>query len=116
MSTYKKIYMDNVAGKPVDPRVIDAMMPFIKEFYGNPSSVHSFGYESKKALEEARAKIAKLINAEKAESIIFTSGATESNNMAIKGVAYRNMDKGKHIITSSIEHMSIINPCKYLKN
>jgi len=107
--------MDNVAGKPVDPRVIDAMMPFIKEFYGNPSSVHSFGYESKKALEEARAKIAKLINAEKAESIIFTSGATESNNMAIKGVAYRNMDKGKHIITSSIEHMSIINPCKYLK-
>ncbi|MCL7388194.1 MAG: cysteine desulfurase NifS [Thaumarchaeota archaeon] len=115
MSTYKKIYMDNVAGKPVDPRVIDAMMPFIKEFYGNPSSVHSFGYESKKALEEARAKIAKLINAEKAESIIFTSGATESNNMAIKGVAYRNMDKGKHIITSSIEHMSIINPCKYLK-
>jgi len=115
MSTPKKIYMDHVAGKPVDPRVIEAMIPFIKDFYGNPSSIHSFGYESKKALEEARAKIAKLINAESPESIIFTSGATESNNMAIKGVAYRNMDKGKHIIASSIEHMSVINPCKYLK-
>jgi len=111
----KKIYMDHVAGKPVDPRVIEAMMPFIKDFYGNPSSIHSFGHEPKKALEEARAKIAKLINAEKPESIIFTSGATESNNTAIKGVAYRNMDKGKHVITSSIEHMSVINPCKYLK-
>ncbi len=115
MSTPKKIYMDHVAGKPVDPRVIEAMIPFIKDFYGNPSSIHSFGYESKKALEEARAKIAKLINAESPESIIFTSGATESNNMAIKGVAYRNIDKGKHVIASSIEHMSVINPCKYLK-
>jgi cysteine desulfurase len=115
MSTPKKVYMDHVAGKPVDPSVIEAMMPFIKEFYGNPSSIHSFGHEPKKALEEARAKIAKLINAERPESIIFTSGATESNNMAIKGVTYRNMDKGKHVIASSIEHMSVINPCKYLK-
>jgi cysteine desulfurase len=115
MAAPKKIYMDHVAGKPVDPRVIEAIMPFIKDFYGNPSSIHSFGHEPKKALEEARAKIAKLINAERPESIIFTSGATESNNMAIKGVAYRNMDKGKHIIASSIEHMSVINPCKYLK-
>ena len=111
----KKIYMDHTAGKPVDPRVIEAMLPYMREFYGNPSSIHSFGNEPRKALEEARAKIAKLINSEKAESIIFTSGATESNNMAIKGVAYRNMDKGKHIIASSIEHMSVVNPCKYLK-
>jgi cysteine desulfurase len=115
MAAPKKIYMDHVAGKPVDPRVIEAIMPFIKDFYGNPSSIHSFGHGPKKALEEARAKIAKLINAEKHESIIFTSGATESNNLAIKGVAYRNMDKGKHVIASSIEHMSVINPCKYLK-
>jgi cysteine desulfurase len=115
MSTPKKVYMDHIAGKPVDPRVMDAMLPFIKEFYGNPSSIHSFGHEPRKALDEARAKIAKLINAERAESIIFTSGATESNNMAVKGVAYRNMDKGKHVIASSIEHMSVINPCKHLK-
>jgi cysteine desulfurase len=107
--------MDHIAGKPVDPRAIEAMLPFIREFYGNPSSIHSFGHEPRKALEEARAKIVKLINAERAESIIFTSGATESNNMTVKGVAYRNMDKGKHVIASSIEHMSVINPCKYLK-
>jgi len=115
MSTSKKVYMDHIAGKPVDPRAIEAMLPFIREFYGNPSSIHSFGHEPRKALEEARAKIVKLINAERAESIIFTSGATESNNMTVKGVAYRNMDKGKHVIASSIEHMSVINPCKYLK-
>lgn len=115
MLTSKKVYMDHVAGKPVDPRAIEAMLPFIREFYGNPSSIHSFGHEPRKALEEARAKIVKLINAERAESIIFTSGATESNNMTVKGVAYRNMDKGKHVIASSIEHMSVINSCKYLK-
>jgi len=115
MSTPKKVYMDHIAGKPVDSRVMGVMLPFIKEFYGNPSSIHSFGHEPRKALDEARAKIAKFINAERVESIIFTSGATESNNMAVKGVAYRNMDKGKHVIASSIEHMSVINPCKYLK-
>ena len=115
MLTSKKVYMDHIAGKPVDPRAIEAMLPFIREFYGNPSSIHSFGHEPRKALEEARAKIVKLINAERAESIIFTSGATESNNMTVKGVAYRNMDKGKHVIASSIEHMSVINSCKYLK-
>jgi cysteine desulfurase len=117
MSTFekKKIYMDYTAGKPVDSRVIEAMLPFMKEFYGNPSSIHSHSYEPRKAIQEARAKISKLFNAKELESIIFTSGATESNNMAIKGVAYRNINKGKHIITSSIEHMSVINPCKYLK-
>ncbi|MGB9853540.1 MAG: cysteine desulfurase family protein [Candidatus Bathyarchaeales archaeon] len=115
MSTSKKVYMDHIASKPVDSRVMDAILAFMREFYGNPSSIHSFGHEPKKALEEARTKIAKLINAERTESIIFTSGATESNNIAIKGVAYRNMDRGKHLIASSIEHMSVINPCKYLK-
>jgi cysteine desulfurase len=115
MSTPKKVYMDYISGKPVDPRVMDFMMPFIREFYGNPSSIHSFGHEPRMALEEARAKIAKLINAERVESVIFNSGATESNNMAVKGVAYRNMYKGKHVIASSLEHMSVINPCKYLK-
>lgn len=114
MSVKKRIYMDHTAGKPVDPRVIEVILPYMKKFYGNPSSIHSFGQEVKQALEESRSKIAKLINAEKNESIIFTSGATESNNMAIKGVAFRNKDQGRHIITSSIEHMSVINSCKFL--
>ena len=114
MSKTKRIYMDHTAGKPVDPRVMEAMLPYMKSLYGNPSSVHSFGQEARQAIEETRTKIAELINAERKESIIFTSGATESNNMAIKGVAYRNKDRGTHIITSSIEHMSILNPCKFL--
>ncbi|MEM3055052.1 MAG: aminotransferase class V-fold PLP-dependent enzyme, partial [Candidatus Bathyarchaeia archaeon] len=115
MSVLRQVYMDHTAGKYVDPRVVEAMFPYMKEFYGNPASVHSYGHEPRKALDEARAKIAELINAEKKESIIFTSGATESNNLAIKGVANRNADRGKHIITSSIEHMSVLNPCKFLK-
>ncbi len=106
--------MDHAAGKPVDSRVAEAMLPYMKTFYGNPSSLHQFGQEARKALEDARTKIAELINAERKESIIFTSGATESNNMAIKGVANRNKDRGTRIITSSIEHMSVVNTCKLL--
>ncbi len=106
--------MDHTAGRPVDPCVLEAMLPYMKSLYGNPSSVHSFGQEARRAIEEARTKVVELINAERKESIIFTSGATESNNMAIKGVAYRNKDRGTHIITSSIEHMSVLNPCKLL--
>ena len=106
--------MDHTAGRPVDPRMIEAMLPYMKSFYGNPSSIHSFGQEARQALDEARTKVAELINAERKESIFFTSGATESNNMAIKGVAFRNKDRGTHIITSSIEHMSVLNPCKFL--
>jgi len=114
MSTAKRVYMDHAAGKPVDLRVVEAMLPHMKTFYGNPSSLHQFGQEARKALEDARTKIAELINAERKESIIFTSGATESNNMAIKGVANRNKDRGTCIITSSIEHMSVVNTCKFL--
>ena len=106
--------MDNTAGRTVDTGVIEAMLPYMSAFCGNPSSVHSFGQEAKRVLEESRTKVAELVNAEKKESIVFTSGATESNNMAIKGFAYRSKDKGTHIITSSIEHMSVMNPVKYL--
>jgi len=106
--------MDHIAGRPLDPRVIEAMLPYMKSLYSNPSSVHSFGQEARQAIEEARTKVVKLVNAEREESIIFTSGATESNNMAIKGVAYRNKDRGAHVITSSIEHMSVLNSCKLL--
>ncbi|MEM4703503.1 MAG: cysteine desulfurase family protein [Candidatus Bathyarchaeia archaeon] len=114
MTTTKRIYMDHAAGKPVDSRVIDAMLPFMKTAFGNPSSLHTMGQEAKQALEEARAKIAKLIGAEKKENIVFTSGATESNNIAIKGTAFRNKDKGNRILTSSVEHMSVVNPVKYM--
>jgi cysteine desulfurase len=110
----KRIYMDHTAGKPVDPRVAEAMLPYLSAFYGNPSSIHSLGQEAKQAMENARAKVAALVNAERKESIIFTSGATESNNMAIKGFAYRRKDRGTHVITSSIEHMSVMNPVKFL--
>jgi len=106
--------MDHNAGKPVDPRVLDAMLPYMGSLYGNPSSLHTFGQETKRALDEARGKVAKLINAEKKESVLFTSGATESNNLAIKGVAYRNKDRGTRILTSGVEHMSVVNPCKFM--
>ena len=106
--------MDHTAGMPVDPRVVDTMKPYFEMLYGNPSSLHSFAQEARKGLEEAREKVAKLINADKKEEVVFTSCATESNNWAIRGVAARNEDRGKHIITTSIEHMSVINVCKYL--
>ena len=110
----KRVNMDYAAGKPVDPRAIDAMLPYMKTSYGNPSSLHVAGQEAKRALDEARIKVAELINAEKADAIIFTSGATESNNLAIKGAANRNKDRGTKIITSSVEHMSVVNPVKFL--
>jgi cysteine desulfurase len=90
------------------------MLPYMRSSYGNPSSLHEFGQEAKKAMEEARAKVAELIGAERKESIIFTSGATESNNMAIKGVAERYKDRGNRIITSNIEHMSVLNTVKFM--
>jgi len=106
--------MDHTAGMPVDARVLEAMLPYFTEKYGNPSSLHSWGNEVRRAMENARAEIAGLIEAKKPEEIFFTSGGTESNNMAIKGVASRNKDRGSHIVTTTIEHMSIINPCKSL--
>jgi len=114
LSTNKvmQIYVDHSAGKPVDSRVIDAMSPYFKTSYGNPSSFHKFGQEAKQALETSRVNISKLINAEKPETIIFTSGATESNNLAIKGTAIRNRKKGTKILTSTVEHMSVVNSCK----
>jgi cysteine desulfurase len=107
--------MDHSAGIPVDPRVFEAMKPYFMEKYGNPSSSHSSGGSAKNALMESREKVARLIGAEKAREIIFTSGGTESNNLAIMGVAYRNKNKGNHIITTVIEHISVINICKHLQ-
>jgi cysteine desulfurase len=110
----KKIYLDNAATTPTDARVLEAMLPFFSQMYGNPSSLHVFGQEAKHAIEEARYIVAQFIGA-KQEEIIFTSGGTESNNSAIKGVAYARHDKGNHIITSKIEHHAVLEPCHFLE-
>jgi len=102
----KKIYLDYAATTPVDPRVLKAMQPFFSEKFGNTMSLHQFGQEAKLALEKNREKIADLIKA-KPNEIIFTGSATESNNFALKGIAFANRHKGKHIIISSIEHPSV---------
>jgi cysteine desulfurase len=107
--------MDHGAGMPLDSRVFEAMKPYFRENYGNPSSSHSFGNSARNAIEAAREKIAQLVAAEKPQEVIFTSGGTESNNLAIKGFAYRNRKKGNHIITTAIEHISVINICKFLQ-
>jgi cysteine desulfurase len=111
----RKVYMDNGAGMPLDSNVFEAMRPYFFENYGNPSSSHSFGNSAKVALTTSREKVAELLSAEKPQEIVFTSGGTESNNLAIKGVALRNKTKGNHIITTAIEHISVINICKYLQ-
>lgn len=112
----KKINLDYSSGMPVDPEVFDAMKPFFAEKYGNPSSLHYLGAEVRKALEDARQKVGSLINAEMPDrEIYFTSGSTESNNLAIKGVALRNRKKGDNVIISAIEHISVINTAKYLQ-
>jgi len=111
----RKVYMDHAAGMPIDHRVFEAMKPYFTQNYGNPSSSHSFAASAKNALMESREKVAQLIGAEKPEELIFTSGGTESNNLAIKGAAYRNKKKGNHIITTTIEHISVINICKHLQ-
>ena len=108
------IYMDHSATTPVDKRVLDFMLPYFGEKYGNASSLHSLGQEAKKAIEEARVKVAKVIHADPSE-IYFTSGGTESNNFAIKGVSFADKDKGKHIITTKIEHDCVLNTCKWLE-
>ena len=110
----RRICMDYSAGKPVDLRIIDEMLTYMKSSFGNPSSLHVLGQEAKKALENSREEVAKLVNAEEPETIIFTSGATESNNLAIKGVANRNRNQGTKILTSTVEHMSVVNPCKLM--
>ncbi|MDH7508649.1 MAG: cysteine desulfurase family protein [Methanomassiliicoccales archaeon] len=108
------VYMDYASSSPVDPRVIETMIPYFSEKHGNPSSVHQVGRESFEALEDSRKKIASLVNAERADEIVFTSGATESINLAIKGIAFRQANRGKHIITSAAEHISTINILKFL--
>jgi len=110
----KEIYLDNAATTKMDDKVIKVMLPYFDQRYGNASSTHSKGREAKEAMEKARKVIAKSIGASP-EEIIFTSGGTESNNFALKGVAFANKSKGNHIITSRIEHDCVLNSCKWLE-
>jgi cysteine desulfurase len=100
---------------PIDSRVFDFAKPYLMKSHGNPSSLHSVGLEARRAIEEARSKIAGFINAENENTIIFTGNATEANNLAVKGTALRNITQGKTVIASAIEHMSVLNPMKELQ-
>lgn len=111
----RRVYMDHAATTPVDPLVVKAMLPYFSECFGNASSLHSLGRDAFEAVEAARQKVANLIGSENNE-IIFTSGGTESDNLAIKGVAYKNRDKGNHIITSSIEHPAVLETCRHMES
>lgn len=109
----KQVYLDNSATTPVRKEVVDAMLPYFSDIFGNASSIHSFGQKAKRALESARRIVADAIGAH-AEEILFTSGGTEDDNLAINGIAHAYREKGKHIITSSIEHHAILKCCDYL--
>jgi len=108
------IYMDHNATAPLDKRVLDKMMPFLTDVYSNPSSVYRFAQESKKGVEDARGFVAQLLGAA-TDEITFTSGGTESDNTAIKGIALMYRDKGNHIITSKIEHHAVLHACEFLE-
>jgi cysteine desulfurase len=110
----KRIYLDHIASTPLHPEVLEAMLPYLQEKFGNPQSLHSDGQLALEAIDSAREKVAQLINAESSE-IFFTSSGSEANNFALKGLSLAHQKKGKHIILSSIEHQSILNAAKFLE-
>ena len=110
----RRIYLDYAATTPVHPDVVQAMLPYFSQYFGNPSSIHSLGQDAKEAVEQARQQLAHLIGA-KSEEIVFTSGGTEADNLAIKGIALANRDRGNHIVTSRIEHHAVLEPCHWLE-
>jgi cysteine desulfurase len=110
----RKVYLDHIAATPPRPEVLEAMLPFFRESYGNPQSLHASGQEALQAVDEARTKVAGLIGAA-GEEIVFTAGGSESNNSALKGMALANQARGKHIVVSAIEHASVLNSAKALE-
>lgn len=110
----RAVYLDHNATTPIDPRVVDAMLPYLYEQFGNASSAHEYGYEAHRAVEEARARVASLIGA-RAEEIVFTGGGSETDNLAIKGVVFANLDRSPHVITTSVEHPAVLNTLRYLQ-
>ena len=108
-----KAYLDHMASTPLDPRVLEAMLPFFRESFGNPQSLHSYGQEALAAVDEAREKVGLLINAP-AEEVYFTSSGSEANNFALKGLALANRDRGTHLVVSAVEHQSVLNAAKSL--
>jgi len=109
-----QVYLDHSATSPLDPEVWEAMEPYFKDYFGNPSTLYLLGRQAKKAMENARKQVASLICASPDE-VYFTSGGTESDNLAIIGTAYRLKNRGNHIITSSIEHPAVLETCKHLE-
>ena len=114
MQSEGPIYLDYAATTPVDPRVLEAMLPYFTEHYGNPASHHTHGEYAKRAVDVAKEQIAGLVNTE-AEEVIFTSGATEANNMAIKGLYLANYERRSRIITVKTEHKAVLDTCAYLE-
>jgi len=110
----KRIYADHNATTPLEPQVLDAMMPYLRERFGNASSVHVFGRDTRAAIDDARVRLAELLGAQESE-IVFTGGGTEADNMAIFGVARAQHKKGRHIVISSIEHHAVLHACQYLE-
>lgn len=113
MEAVRRIYLDHAATTPVDPRVVEAMRPFWTDRFGNASSVHGFGQEAQAAVDHARRTLAQALGAQPAE-IVFTSGATEADNWAILGVAWAHEARGRHIITTAVEHHAVLEPCRFL--
>ena len=113
--TTQPIYLDYNATTPIDRRVAEAMVPYLYEHFGNPSSAHPYGVQAKRAVERARAQVAALLGCQPAE-IVFTSGGSESNNSAIKGVAAAYRERGNHVITSAVEHPAVLEPCQWLES
>ena len=110
----RRIYLDFNASTPIAPEAVEAMRPFLAEHYGNPSSLHWAGVPAKDAVEKARGQVAGLLGCDPTE-VVFTSGGTESNNHAIKGIFFANRDRGEHIITTAVEHPATLNPCRFLE-
>lgn len=110
----KEIYVDHAATTKMKREVLESMMPYLTEKFGNPSTMYKYGIENKKAIDDARNKVAIAIGAEE-EEIYFTSGGSEADNLALKGIAKARKNRGKHIITTQIEHMAILNSCKQLE-